>query len=139
MGLLLAFGLGLLLGFLLFGHPRPKQSDWSVKINMDIVSGASYPLTVTVTRKGKAVALPAGANIVWGDSPVGSVTVDPNDQTKATLVGGTVGATGTATATVNFTDPNTQEPVSLNVASGDLTVVEGVPDGGSIDVGAELP
>lgn len=140
-GPLLFFLGGLLLGFFLWHKPRTKHSEWSVKISMNIVSGASYPLTLSVTRKGKPVALPAGAAIVWGDTPaeLGVVTPDATDQTKAVIVGGTTGATGTVTGKVTFTDPSTGNPVEIDIASGSLTVIDGVPDGGDIAVGGELP
>lgn len=135
---LLCLGLGLLLGYLLFSHPRPQHNEWSVTIAMNIVTGASYPLTVKLTRRGKPVDLPAGATVVWGESPVGTVTADENDQSRATLVAGAVGATGQVTAQVTFTANGATEPTTLNLASGDLDVVEGDPDGGGIELGAEL-
>lgn len=134
----LLFGLGLLLGYLLFSHPRAQDPEWSVSIEMDIVEGSSYPLTLK--RKGKDTALPQGANVVWGDAPaeLGAVTVDPNDATKATIVGGTPGATGTVTAKVTF-NGHDGNPKEVDAASEALTVVVGEPDGGNIEVGAELP
>lgn len=140
-GPLLFFEFGLLVGFLLWFRPGKKHSEWSVYIAMNIVSGGSYPLTLKLTRKGKDVALPAGAAVVWGDTDpnLGAVAPDAADPTKATIVAGVTGTTGTVTGKVNFNDPVTGNPVELDVASGSLTVVDGAPDAGTIEVGAELP
>lgn len=141
MGPLLCFLLGLLVGFVLWFRPRKKHSEWSVYIAMNIISGGSYPLTLKLTRRGNPVALPAGASVIWGDSDpnLGVVTPNATDQAQAVIVAGVTGTTGTVTGKVSFNDPVTGNPVELDIASGSLTVVDGAPDGGSIDVGAELP
>lgn len=116
------------------------QSEWRLSILMNIVNGGNYPLTLALTHKGRATTLPTGAQVVWtvSDPTLGAVTPDPNDPTKASLIAGDIGATGTVSAKVTFTgaDGNAAE---VDATSEALTVIGGDPDGATIAVGAELP
>lgn len=140
LGFILVLLAGIAIGLDLERRRGAKENEWRLNITMDIVTGSSYPITLTVTRKGKAAQVPAGATVTWAvsDESLGAVTVSPDDQTKATLVAGAEGGTGTVTAKVNFTGRD-GEPKELDATSDVLTVGAGDPDGAAIEVGAELP
>lgn len=120
--------------------PIGPQSEWRLSILMNIVNGGNYPLTLALTHKGRATTLPTGGTVVWSvsDPALGTVTPDANDPTKANLVAGDIGTTGTVTGKVTFNDAD-NNPVEVDATSDTLTVVGGLPDGATIAVGGELP
>lgn len=106
---------------------------------MNIVAGGNYPLSLSLTHKGRATTLPTGGAVAWSvsDPNLGTVTPDPTDPTKASLVGGTLGTVGTVGVKITFNDAS-NAPVEVDATSESLTVIDGQPDGAEIAVGAEV-
>lgn len=107
---------------------------------MNVIIGSSYPLALALTRNGRPAELPAGATVSWTltDDTLGSISTNVGDPLNATLnVSPDIeaGVEAKVRATVTCDDP----VLDLEIDSETLTSADGVPDGGTITVGAEMP